>query len=143
LPDGESPAPQSDLIVSLERFRADRDALLGREGRLGVVIPGEQDLSDIEDDLEHFDVVAIELPKFADGRAFTTGRLLRERLGYEGEIRAVGHFLRDQIFYLSRVGFDAFQIPRGRDATDGLAAFGELSVKYQAALDQPEPSFRR
>lgn len=137
------PAPQSDVFVSLDRFQQDRAAFLGRGGRLGVVIPGDQDLAALEADLERFDAVAIELPKFADGRAFSTGRLLRERLGFRGEIRAVGHFLRDQIFYLSRVGFDTFELPEGRDATDALAAFEELTVRYQGAVDEPQPSFRR
>jgi uncharacterized protein (DUF934 family) len=137
------PPPSEDVIVSLSRFRAERDTLIARSGRLGVRVPGDLDPGEIEDDLRHLDVIAIELPKFTDGRAFSTGRLLRERLGYEGEIRAVGHFIRDQIFYLHRVGFDAFQLPEGRDPHDGLAAFRELTVQYQPAVDHQEPSFRR
>jgi len=144
LPDQAPLPPQSEhILVSLERFRAEREALVARQGLLGVVIGGDVDPYELEADLEHLDVVAIELPKFSDGRAFTTGRLLRERLGYDGEIRAVGHFIRDQIFYLSRVGFDTFELPEGRDPHDGLTAFEELSVQYQPALDHQEPSFRR
>lgn len=137
------PQPSEDIIVSLGRFRAERETLITRQGRLGVLIPGELDPYELEADLPHLDAIAIELPKFTDGRAFSTGRILRERLGYEGEIRAVGHFIRDQIFYLWRVGFDAFELPEGRDATDGLRAFEELSVQYQPAVDHAEPSFRR
>jgi uncharacterized protein (DUF934 family) len=137
------PPPSEDVIVSLARFRAERDALIARSGRLGVTVPAELDPHELREDLPHLDVVAIELTKFSDGRAFTNGRLLRERLGYDGEIRAVGHFIRDQIFYLHRLGFDAFQLPEGRDPHDGLAAFTELSVQYQPALDHAEPSFRR
>ncbi len=137
------PPPSEDVFVSWARFVADRDALIAREGRLGVLVAGDIDPYELEEALPHLDAVALELPKFTDGRAFTTGRLLRERLGFEGELRATGHFIRDQVFYLSRVGFDAFQLPEGRDPHDALAAFEELTVQYQPALDHSEPSFRR
>jgi uncharacterized protein (DUF934 family) len=144
VPDQTSlPQPSEDVIVSWGRYQAERDALRARTGRVGVSVPGDIDPHALADDLDALSLIAIELPKFTDGRAFSNGRLLRERLGFTGEIRAVGHFIRDQIFYLSRLGFDAFQLPEGRDPHDALAAFDELSVQYQPALDHSQPSFRR
>ena len=82
-------------------------------------------------------------PKAADGRGYTTARLLRERYGYDGELRAFGDIGRDQIFFLHRVGFDAFVIGEGRSAEDALAAFDDFPDSYQGAADQPIPLFRR
>lgn len=97
------------VIVSLERFRAERDELLARETPLGVLIAPGADWSDIAADLPRLAVVAADMPKFADGRAFSIGRLLRERDGFRGELRATGAFFLDQIPFLKRVGFDAFE----------------------------------
>ncbi|BCP51820.1 oxidoreductase [Kaistia sp. 32K] len=108
LADDELPADGEAVIVSLERFRAEREALLARSAPLGVVIEPGADWSDIVADLPRLAVVAADLPKFADGRAFSIGRLLRDRDGFRGELRAVGAFFLDQIPFLKRVGFDAF-----------------------------------
>ena len=80
---------------------------------------------------------------FTDGRAFSQARLLRDRHGYAGELRARGDFLRDQMFFLRRVGVDAFEFPEGTNLQDRLKAFEEFSVTYQAAVDNPEPLYRR
>ncbi|WEK51883.1 MAG: DUF934 domain-containing protein [Candidatus Kaistia colombiensis] len=106
--DDEGIGADDAVIVSLARFRAERDWLLARSAPLGVVIEPGADWSDIVDDLPRLAVVAADLPKFADGRAFSIGRLLRDRDGFEGELRAVGAFFLDQIPFLKRVGFDAF-----------------------------------
>jgi uncharacterized protein (DUF934 family) len=88
-------------------------------------------------------LIAVYFPKFLDGRGYSTARLLRERYGYRGELRAIGDVGRDQLFYLARVGFDAFLIPEGRDARDALNAFADFPETYQGAVDQPLPLFRR
>jgi uncharacterized protein (DUF934 family) len=88
-------------------------------------------------------VVALEFGQFKDGRAFSLARLLRERYGYQGQIRAVGDVLRDQIFFMRRCGIDAFELRADRSAEDALDAFGEISVTYQAAADDRRPLFRR
>ena len=95
--------------MSLARFRAEREALLARDAPLGIVIEPGADWSDIVADLPRFAVVAADLPKFADGRAFSIGRLLRDRDGFTGELRAVGAFFLDQMPFLKRVGFDSFE----------------------------------
>jgi uncharacterized protein (DUF934 family) len=87
--------------------------------------------------------VEVNFPAFADGRGYSIARLLRERYGYRGELRAVGDVLRDQIFYLSRVGFDAFLLREDQDAEEALAALHDFSEVYQASVERPQPLFRR
>ena len=87
--------------------------------------------------------VEVNFPKFSDGRGYSIARLLRERHGYTGELRAVGDVQRDQLFYLSRVGFDAFLLREGEDAAAALAALADFSEAYQASVERPQPLFRR
>jgi uncharacterized protein (DUF934 family) len=87
--------------------------------------------------------VEVNFPKFSDGRGYSIARLLRERHGYTGELRAVGDVQRDQLFYLSRVGFDAFLLREGEDAEGALAALADFSEAYQASVERPQPLFRR
>ena len=87
--------------------------------------------------------VEVHFPKFGDGRGFSIGRLLRERYGYQGELRAVGHITRDHLFFLESCGFDAFQLRDGEDPHAALAAFADFSDSYQASPKRPLPLFRR
>lgn len=87
--------------------------------------------------------VEVNFPKFTDGRGYSIARLLRERYGYQGELRAVGDVQRDQLFHLSRCGFDAFLLREGQDAEEALSAFRDFSEAYQASVERPEPLFRR
>lgn len=135
--------PAGPVIVSLARWGQERTALLARGGSLGVRAPNTAPVADLAGDLPHWDVVALEFPKFADGRAYSQARLLRERYGYQGEIRAVGDVLRDQLLFMARSGFDAFELRADRRLDDALAAFGEFSESYQPATDQPLPLYRR
>jgi uncharacterized protein (DUF934 family) len=135
--------PEGDVIVSFERFGKERDALLAREGRLGVQLSSDKLASDIAGDLDKLALVAVEFPKFADGRGYTVARKLREVHKFQGELRAVGHVLRDQLFYMMRCGFDAYELQAGKDAEGALEAFQEFSVTYQAAADDPRPLYRR
>ena len=88
-------------------------------------------------------VIAIHFPKFSDGRGYSIGRLLRERYGYKGELRAVGEVARDHLHAMEQCGFNAFQLREGEDPQEALAAFGDFSDSYQATAAQPEPLFRR
>ncbi|MBI4986478.1 MAG: DUF934 domain-containing protein [Rhodocyclales bacterium] len=139
--------PVGPLLVPLAVWRARRAELIAREYEhgepLGVWLAPDEGPETLLDDLDDFTVVAVHFPKFADGRGYSTARLLRERYGYRSELRAFGDVGRDQIFYLNRVGFDSFMVGTGRDATDALAAFGEFPEVYQGAVDQPLPLFRR
>jgi len=87
--------------------------------------------------------VEVNFPKFGDGRGFSIGRLLRERYGYKGELRAVGQITRDHLFYLESCGFDAFELREGEDAAEAIAAFDDFSESYQASPARPVPLFRR
>ena len=116
---------------------------IGREGRIGVWLSGTDDPRDIAGDLEHYGVIAVKFPSFTDGRGYSVGRLLRERYGWTGELRAVGDIQRDQLFYLARCGFNAFALREGEDVDAALTAFADFSERYQASVDQPLPLFRR
>jgi uncharacterized protein (DUF934 family) len=88
-------------------------------------------------------VIAVNFPRFGDGRGYSIARLLRERYGYKGELRAVGEVARDHLQAMSRCGFDAFQLREGEDPLEALAAFDDFSDSYQATVAQPQPLFRR
>ncbi len=140
--DTEVPA-EGDIIVSVARWQKEREALSARKGRLGLKINGDTPVETIAPDLEHFALVALEFPKFADGRCFSHARLLRERLGYKGELRAVGDVVRDTIDFMRRCGIDTFAVRADKNAEDALKAFTEFSVRYQAAADGVLPVYRR
>src|SRR3954471_12722182 len=89
------------------------------------------DPATVADRLAHVVRVEVHFPKFGDGRGFSIGRLLRERYGYQGELRAVGHLTRDHLLYLERCGFDAFELREGEDASEALAGFNVFSANYQ------------
>jgi len=88
-------------------------------------------------------VIAVNFPKFGDGRGYSIARLLRERYGYKGELRAVGEVARDHLQAMAQCGFDAFQMREGEDAQEALVAFADFSDSYQATAAQPQPLFRR
>jgi uncharacterized protein (DUF934 family) len=141
---GLPPLPSDgDVIVPLSMWHTQRDSLLAREGRLGVWLDSHEDPASIADDLRHFALVAVNFPKLGDGRGYSTGRLLRERFGWQGELRAIGCVIRDFLFDLSRCGFDAFSLREGEDAQAALSAFGDFSDGYQTSVDRPQPLFRR
>lgn len=109
---------------------------------LGVVLEPDQPPSELTGDISRIPVIAINFPVFTDGRGFSYARELRER-GFMGEIRAVGHFIRDQLGYLSRCGFNAFDFAENTNLEAALASLGGFRDQYQADALQPEPLFRR
>ncbi len=132
------------VIVSLEQWQREREALLARKAPLGIRLRSEQSPLTIADDLAHFAVVALEFPKFRDGRAYSHARVLSERLRYRGEIRAVGDVLQEQLHYMERCGFNAFDI-RDEDALKAWrTAASDYSVWYQRTGDgrQSAPELR-
>lgn len=143
LPAGTPIPARGDVLVSLGTWAQWVESPdLTRSGRVGVVLESDE-LPDRIVALERAPLVAINFPKFVDGRGYTSARLLRDRLGYKGELRAVGDVLRDQLFYMARCGFDSFALKAGKDIDGALAAFDDFSVAYQAAADDPRPLFRR
>ena len=144
-PDGgvpEIPAGR-DVIVPLALWQSRREALLARPGRLGVWLKSDDEPGLIADDLRLFGVIAVDFPKFGDGRGYSTARLLRERFGWNGELRATGDIFRDQLFYLSSCGFNSFVMREGEDPQEALSGFGVFSEAYAASVERPLPLFRR
>lgn len=132
-----------DLLVPLPLWQEHAHALLARDGGLGVWLEADEEVESIADDLQHFQVVALNFPVFSDGRHYSSARLLRERYQYQGEVRAIGDVLRDQLFFMKRCGFDAFAVRADRDPYEALESLKDFSVTYQAATDEPLPLFRR
>ena len=132
-----------DVIIPLNLWLEHGPALRGRDGGLGVWLDADEEPEVIAEDLDKFKVIAVNFPAFTDGRGFSTARLLRERFGYKGEVRAIGDVLRDQLFFMARCGFDAFAIRADKDPEDALQSLKDFSVTYQAATDEPLPLFRR
>jgi len=140
--DATAALPAGKSIVPLDMWLARRDELADTP-TLGVWLDSDQHPETIADDVDRFDVIAINFPAFKDGRGYSYARLLRERYGYAGELRAIGDVLRDQLFYLRRCGFNALAIRADRDIHDAVRALSDFSDAYQGAVDQPLPLFRR
>jgi uncharacterized protein (DUF934 family) len=130
------------FIVPLQYWLANNEALNAR-GDIGVWLDSDEDTDSIEDHCNHLPVIAINFPNFADGRGYSYARLLRDKYGYTGELRAIGDVLKDQLFFLKRCGFDAYAIRVDRDVADAISSLKDFSDSYQVAVDQPEPLFKR
>ena len=131
----ETIPPAGAVIVSLDQWKAHRDELLKRGTELGIRLHSDQPPELVAADLPHFAVVALEFPKFRDGRAYSYARLLRERYGFKGELRAVGEVLLEQLFFMLRTGFDAFDIQSADPLKDYRTALADFSVWYQPTAD--------
>jgi uncharacterized protein (DUF934 family) len=132
-----------DVIVPLALWRAHRDALAARNGRTGVWLAADEGPDALAEDIDRLPLIAVSFPKFGDGRGFSTARLLRERYGYKGELRAIGDVLRDQLFFMERCGFDTFALRDDQDVVSALAAFADFTDAYHTSVAQPVPLFRR
>jgi uncharacterized protein (DUF934 family) len=127
--------PANGTIVSLARFRNERDTLLARNAPLGVRLKSSESPQALGEDVHRLSVIALEFPIFRDGRAFSWARMLRTRLNFTGEIRGVGHFLYDQIAYMCRTGFNAFDVPEGFTLAQYQRALSEMTNVYQPSAD--------
>ncbi|MCE3604829.1 DUF934 domain-containing protein [Massilia sp. P8910] len=134
--------PQGKVIVPLTVWQAQRASLAARAD-IGVWLAPDERAEALKDDLDKFAVVAIDFPKFTDGRGYSTAFNLRVRLNYQGELRAIGDVLRDQLFQMQRCGFDAFATRQDRNIHDALKGLTDFSEVYQASVDIKAPLFRR
>jgi uncharacterized protein (DUF934 family) len=132
--DAELPADGA-ILVSAARFLDNPEALSRRAARTGVIWPNNRDLDDLVPYLDRLAAVALVFPTFRDGRAYSQARLLRERHGYRGELRATGQVLRDQFLFMLRAGFDAFEVKKESDAEAFAATVNRYSVFYQPTGD--------
>jgi uncharacterized protein (DUF934 family) len=120
------------VIVPLTLWIERRAALIAR-GEAGVWLAPADDPRALADDVHRTPLIAIDFPRFTDGRGYSHARLLRERYRYRGELRAIGDIGRDQLYYLAQCGFDAFAIPDARNAEDALRGFADFANGYHAA----------
>ena len=130
------------VIVPLALWLANCDALFAR-GEVGVLLAPTDDPDMLADDLPALPLVAVDFPKFGDGRGYSIARLLRDRYGYLAELRAIGDVLRDQLYAMSECGFDAFSLRADRDPTDALASLRDFAGLYTSTTREPQPWFRR
>lgn len=140
VPDEESPPP-GDIIVSLARFQAEGDALQAEGREVGVRIEAGDEVEALAYDLPRIPVVVVAFPKFSDGRGFTTASLLRQRYGYQGQVRAAGDVLREQAGFMVRCGFDAFEPADGSTPEQWAQAARRFRHVYQRAADRRAPVF--
>ena len=134
--------PEHDNPVANQLYTLNQWLALDVKDNSAVQLEPAEAPAPLFDFLEQIALVVINFPVFTDGRGFSYARELRER-GYRGELRATGHFIRDQLTYLQRCGFDAFQMADEADLEEALASLNDFSEHYQAAVDQPLPLFRR
>ena len=147
LAEGESPEaialPDGDVIFPLAVWLARKDEILSRP-TIGLLLQPADRVEDIAGELASFALIAVNFPKFVDGRGYSTAALLRQRYGYTGELRAVGDVLHDQLFFMRRVGFDSYALKDGKSLDYAIAAgFKPFTEAYQGATDQAQPYFRR
>jgi uncharacterized protein (DUF934 family) len=145
-PEGEAAAvevPAGQVIVPLSVWQAQKDQLQSRTD-LGVWLDSDEVAEDIGEEANRFPVIGVNFPGFMDGRSFSTARILRERYGFRGELRAVGNFIRDQLCYLRRCGVNAFAFANPEvDLEVAIKSLDDFNEYYQASVDQPLPLFRR
>ncbi|MFI4935750.1 MAG: DUF934 domain-containing protein [Caulobacterales bacterium] len=137
----ETPIPRGDVIISLQRFQAEGERLLGEGRNVGVRIESNEAVEDIAEALPRLSVVALVIPKFRHGQAYSSARILRERYHYAGEVRAVGEVLREQARFMVRCGVDAFEVADASSAEDWTHVVGRFRHVYQRAADGREPAF--
>src|SRR3984893_16817742 len=133
--DGAELPGDGAVLVTAARFLEDPEAPLLRAGKLGVIWPNNRDVDDLVPWLDRLAVIALLFPTFRDGRAYSQARLLRERHGYDGELRATGQVLRDQFVFMLRAGFDAFEVKKQSDADAFADTAKRYSVFYQPTGD--------
>jgi uncharacterized protein (DUF934 family) len=132
----DAPIPDGvPAIVTADRFLADAAGLAARLAPVGVLWPNNRKVVELEPWLGRLALIALTFPKFRDGRAYSQARLLRERYGFRGELRATGEILRDQFLFLIRAGFDSLEVTKAADAEAFAAAVSTYSVFYQPSTD--------
>jgi uncharacterized protein (DUF934 family) len=133
--------PAGKVIVPLGVWQ--QQAAIRNRGDVGVWLASNERPEVLKENINAIPVIAVDFPKFADGRGYSIAYNLRARLGYQGEVRAIGDVLRDQLFYMQRVGFNAFATRPDRNIHDALKGLTDFSEAYQTSWDRKNPLFRR
>ena len=132
----------SNSLLPLAFYLAHQTSLTGRAD-IGVWLQADEAVEDLAPYLSDLTVIALDLPQFGDGRAYSSAALLRQRYGFTGEIRAVGDVRRDQLEQMQRCGFTAYALAPGQDEQACLQGLAGFTFNYQASVDKPQPLFRR
>jgi uncharacterized protein (DUF934 family) len=132
---GEGAPAAAHVILSFEQWRNERDGAIARSGRVGVVLLPEHKVEQLSQDIPHLTLIACRFPGPSDGRGYTQGRLLRERYGFRGELRATGYVRFDQLFLLGRCGFNSFELAES-DLAGAQNAFSTFTAAYQPMNDR-------
>ena len=141
--DALSTSTKSSVIVPLNFWKLYRREIEAYTGKLAIWLDSDELISDIKNQIGEFSVIALNFPVFSDGRSYTNARELRQSLNFEGEIRAIGDVLRDQIFYMSRCGFDSFLLRQDQDPRACIDALQDFQESYQSTSANQNPLFRR
>lgn len=134
--------PEQNCLVPFKFWLENREALASIT-HIGLWLDSDDEVEALGDQANRFQVIAINFPTFMDGRGFSLGRLLRERFGFKGELRAIGNVIRDQLFYLKRCGFNGFEITLAGSPEEVTESLSDFTETYQGAADDPAPLFRR
>ena len=135
VPDGKAYPEDKGVIVTLARFQGERENLFAHHKLIGVRLASNENPQVLKADLSRLAAIVLEFPKFRDGRAFSWARMLRTRFGYRGEIRATGDFLPDQLAFMARTGFDAFEVRQDFTLEQFHRAMREITAPYQPSAD--------
>jgi len=140
---GSNNLPHGKVILPLKTWQTHHSVLNMRDPKPGLCMNSDEYPSDFPGDIKTLPIIAIYFPAFTDGRSFSLGNLLRSRFGYQGELRACGSFIRDQLFYLKRCGFNSFEFDSTINLEAAAKSLSDFSESYQIAADQDTPLFRR
>jgi len=140
-PDAVS-VPAGKVIIPLKVWLLQRESLLNRTD-IAVWFSSDEQAKELKEDISRFSLLAVDFPKFADGRGYSIAYNLRSRFNFTGELRAIGDVLRDQLFYMQRVGFNAFATREDKNIHDAIKGLTDFSEKYQTSWDEKNPLFRR
>ncbi len=133
----------SNVIVPLAMWLTEKETLTGSGRTIGVWLDSEDDPYSVANDIDTLQLIALKFPSFRDGRAYSSAAILRSRLHFKGELRAIGDVLRDQLYYMQKCGFDSFELSDGVKTEDALSAFSDFHTGYQSTVTEPMPLFRR
>lgn len=134
--------PSGNVLIPVKVWLDQKDELAARKD-IGIWLESNDEPESIGAELNNFSVIAVNFPKFSDGRGYSIARLIRERYQYKGELRAIGDVLRDQLFFMTRCGFNTFQLRQDRSSEDAMLSLQDFSETYQAAADGKPALFHR
>jgi uncharacterized protein (DUF934 family) len=133
----------NNSLVHIALWQEQKSDLLASNKKIGVWLDSDDDAYELAGDVDDLPLIAVNFPVFRDGRSFSNAAILRLRLSFKGELRAIGDVLRDQMFYMKKCGINSFELSDTVDVEEALAAFTDFADNYQSTVEDPAPLFRR